>query len=410
VNTFEALRGALSNLAAHKLRSSLTMLGMIFGVGAVIAMLSIGAGAEQQAMEMIERMGLHNIIVRAKQFKDEEAQEVRKKSLGVSLRDAQAIREGVPGVELATARVEIQTYKIMAPGTSSEADVYGVSHHQDELSHLQLASGRFLDALDEARHAQVCVLGPGIAKDLFGYEPAVGREFKINDIWCEVVGVLRPSGGGNSFQGVDIGSTAEEIYLPVTTAMRKFERDALFSPVDEIIVRLDGAVPAQVTADAVKNLLDRLHAGEDDFELVVPQALLEQSRRTQRLFNIVMGCIAGISLLVGGIGIMNIMLATVLERTREIGIRRATGARRADIRLQFIIESFAISLLGGLTGVVMGVAIAGGVAIYADWPTVVTAASILLSTGVSLAVGLISGIYPAVRAAALDPIDALRYE
>jgi putative ABC transport system permease protein len=160
----------------------------------------------------------------------------------------------------------------------------------------------------------------------------------------------------------------------------------------------------------VRSLLERLHGGVDDYELVVPEALLEQSRRTQRLFNIVMGCIAGISLLVGGIGIMNIMLATVLERTREIGVRRAVGARREDIRRQFIIESFSISALGGVSGIVVGVAIARIVAAYAGWPTVVTLTSIALSTGVSVAVGLASGLYPAVRAAALDPIEALRYE
>ena len=208
----------------------------------------------------------------------------------------------------------------------------------------------------------------------------------------------------------DVAGTADQIYIPVSTALRKFERDPLEAPLDEIIVRLDPSVSSRTAASAIRGLLDRLHAGADDFEMVVPEALLEQSRRTQRLFNIVMGCIAGISLLVGGIGIMNIMLATVLERTREIGVRRAIGARKADIRRQFIIEAFAISAIGGVVGIVVGVAIARIVAAYADWPTVVTLASILLSTGVSITVGLVSGIYPAARAAELDPIEALRYE
>ena len=406
----EAFRGALANLAAHKLRSALTMLGMIFGVGAVIAMLSIGAGAERQALGMIERLGLHNILVRAKQMKRDELEEIRKKSVGVSRRDAQAILDGVPGVLLAEPRIEVETFKIMSKGRRTEARVHGVSHRRAELSHLVIHEGRFLDPLDEREHAQVCVVGPRVVRDLFGYEKPVGRRLKINDIWFEVVGVLRPSVGGSSFQGVNIGSTADEIYLPFTTAMRKFDRDPLEAPLDEIVVRLDSTGSPQVTAAAIGSLLDRLHSGAADYDLVVPEALLEQSRRTQRLFNIVMGCIAGISLLVGGIGIMNIMLATVLERTREIGVRRAVGARRSDIRTQFIIESFAISLLGGVAGVVMGVGIARVVAAYAGWPTVVTLLSILLSTGVSVAVGLASGIYPAVRAAELDPIDALRYE
>ena len=406
----EALRSAVENLAAHKLRSALTMLGMIFGVGAVIAMLSIGAGAERQALEMIDRLGLRNVLVRNPKLKQDDLQELRKKSVGVSPRDARAIAETVPGVDLVAPRVEVETYKILAAGAKTEARVLGVHHRQDDLARLQVVDGRFLDAYDESSHAQVAVVGPRVARDLFGYEPAVGRVLKINDVWFEVVGVLSRSEGAASIQGVAVGTTADEIYLPVSTAIRKFDRDPLQSPLDEIVVRLDGAQSPLRTAEAIRALLDRLHAGAADFELVVPEALLEQSRRTQRLFNIVMGCIAGISLLVGGIGIMNIMLATVLERTREIGVRRAVGARRLDIRLQFIIESFTISLLGGLAGIVVGGAIAAGVAAYAGWPTVVTALSVLLSTGVSVAVGLVSGIYPAVRAAKLDPIDALRYE
>jgi len=406
----EAFRTASDNLTAHKLRSSLTMLGMIFGVGAVIAMLSIGSGAERQAMEMIDRLGLRNILVRAKELKQEELNEIRKKSPGLSPRDAQAILEAVPGAELVAPRVAIEPYKILSAEGKTEAKVYGVSFRQAGLARLGVAEGRFLDPADEKEHAQVCVIGPAIRRDLFGYGPALGGDLKINDVWFEVVGILDPAGGASSFQGVAVGSTTREIYVPVTTAVRKFDRDPLKSPLDEIVVRLDPAASPSRSSALVRALVDRLHGGAADFELVVPEALLEQSRRTQRLFNIVMGCIAGISLLVGGIGIMNIMLATVLERTREIGVRRAVGARRSDIRTQFIIESFSISLAGGLAGVVLGVAIARTVAAYAGWPTVVTIGSVLLSTGVSIAVGLVSGIYPAVRAADLDPIEALRYE
>lgn len=412
----EATRSALENLAAHKLRSALSMLGMIFGVGAVIAMLSIGAGAERQALDLIDRMGLRNVLVRDKELEPDEAQEIRKKSLGVSQRDAQAILEGVPGAVRTAPRVEIDPYKILATGTKADAQVHGVSHEHDRLAHLEIAEGRFLDALDEARHAQVCVIGPAVRRDLFGFGPALGKHVKVNDVWLEVVGVLVDHGGSEGSEGsqeldgVAVGSTSGEIYLPFTTAVRKFDRDPLKAPLDEIIVELkEGASPSSA-ATVIDSLLDRLHAGAGDFEVVVPEALLEQSRRTQRLFNIVMGCIAGISLLVGGIGIMNIMLATVLERTREIGVRRAVGARQQDIRTQFVVESFSISLIGGLSGIVMGLAIAKGVAMWAGWPTVVTLASILLSTGVSVGVGLASGIYPAMRAATLDPIEALRYE
>jgi putative ABC transport system permease protein len=407
----EAWRGALDNLAAHKLRSALTMLGMIFGVGAVIAMLSIGAGAERQALEMIEGLGLRNVLVRAKtQFKPDELRELRTKSLGVSPRDAQAILEGVPGVSLVAPRMEVATWKILGDAAATRLRVLGVSHRQGELASLVVESGRFIDPLDELRHEQVCVIGASAARALYGHEPPVGRDLKINDVWFVVVGVLAAGEGTGSFQGVAVGNVDEEIYVPITTALRKFDRDPLQAPLDEIVVRLDESVEPRAAAMTMRGLIDRLHAGADDFELVVPEALLEQSRRTQRLFNLVMGCIAGISLLVGGIGIMNIMLASVLERTREIGVRRAVGARQADIRQQFIIESFAISLLGGVAGIAMGLAISRGVAAWAGWPTVVTMASIALSTGVSVAVGLVSGIYPALRAARLDPIDALRWE
>ena len=406
----ESFQSALDNLGAHKLRSALTMLGMIFGVGAVIAMLSIGAGAERSALEMIERLGLRNVILRSKEMKDEELEEVRKKSQGLSWRDAQAIQDAVPGVELVAARVTIDPYKVLAAGTKTKAKVSGVSFRQADIARFDLVEGRFLDALDERDHAQVCVIGTGVRRDLFGYGAAVGNDLKVNDVWLTVVGVLRDSGGSSSFEGVQLGSTSHEIYVPVTTASRKFDRPPLKAPLDEIIVRLEPDAEPRAASAVVRELVDRIHGGAGDFDLVVPEALLEQSRRTQRLFSIVMGCIAGISLLVGGIGIMNIMLATVLERTREIGVRRAVGARRLDIRNQFIIESFSISAVGGVLGIAAGLVIAKVVAIYAGWPTVVTLTSIALSTGVSIAVGLASGIYPAVRAAELDPIDALRYE
>jgi len=395
----EIFATALGNLAARKLRTALTMLGMVFGVGAVIAMLSIGAGGEQKALESIGRLGLQNVIVKAKEVKPEDRQELRKKSLGVSLRDGEAIAEAVPNVERVLPRVEVKAYKILATGGKAKGKVLGLSADYAAVADVPIAEGRFFDKKDQAEHAQVCVVGPNIRRDLFGYGPAIGRQVKINDVWLEVIGILR--GDDNA---------AKEIWIPVSTAMRKFDRDPLDAPVDELVVKVKDGVSTGATAELIRPLLDRLHGGADDYEIVIPEALLEQRRQTQRIFNIVMGSIAGISLLVGGIGIMNIMLASVMERTREIGVRRAIGARRVDIRAQFVIESFAISLLGGVTGVVIGILLAKIVAAYAGWPTVITFTSLIVSTGVSMTVGLVSGLYPATRAAELDPIEALRYE
>jgi putative ABC transport system permease protein len=409
----EALRAALSSLGAHKLRSALTMLGMIFGVGAVIAMLSIGAGAEREALALVERLGLHNVLVRAKSLSPAEQQEVRRRSPGLSDRDGAAIAEGVPGVHRVASRVRIEPYEVRsASRRAAGVEVSGVEPVQAEISHLGIAEGRFLDPLDEREHGQVCVLGAAVRRELFGVGPALGQLVKVDDVWLEVVGVLAgdEGSGGETFQGVALGSPAHELYLPAATAERKFERPVLQSPLDEILVNLEPGVSAALAAAPIGNLLERLHGGAADYEIVVPEVLLAQSRRTQRLFNLVMGCIAGISLLVGGIGIMNIMLATVLERTAEIGLRRAVGARRGDIRFQFVVEAFALSLIGGLTGIAAGLAIARTVAAFAGWHTVVTPAAILLATGVAMAVGLASGLYPATRAAALDPIEALHYE
>ncbi|HSN55847.1 MAG TPA: ABC transporter permease [Candidatus Sulfomarinibacteraceae bacterium] len=406
----DAFRTALDNLAGHKLRSALTMLGMIFGVGAVIAMLSIGEGAEREAMAMIERLGVRNILVRDVEMRDEDLQEVREKSPGVSPRDAVAIADAVPGVERTCPRTTVEPHTVSAAGRTADATAHGVGSDYADLTSLDLARGRFLDAFDVSTHAQVCVIGEGVRRQLFGAGQAIGSPLKVNELWLEVVGVLAPAGRDASVQGVALGSTDLDIYLPVSTAIRKLDLPLLEAPLDEIIVRLaDDANPVEA-ARLADELLDRLHGGEDDYELVVPEALLEQSRKTQRLFNIVMGAIAGISLLVGGIGIANIMLATVFERTREIGVRRAMGARRDDIRTLFLMESFAISVLGGVAGVVLGLVISKVVAASAGWSTVVTLWSVLLAFGVSMAVGIGSGLYPALRAATLNPIDALRWE
>ena len=408
----ESFTGALRNLGKHKMRTALTMLGMIFGVGAVIAMLSIGAGGEKKALEAIGKLGLRNVIVRAKLVKPDERAELRKKSLGVSLRDAEAIMEAVPNVERVLPKIEVKPYKIMSATRKTRGKVFGISSQYREVATVKLAEGRFFDGRDEREHAQVAVIGQEIRRNLFGYGSPLGKQFKVNDVWLEVIGVLAsdPVGASSGGDSLPATSSAEEVWIPVSTAMRKFDRDPLDAPLDELMVTVKEDVSPRSVAELIKPLVDRLHGGADDYEVVVPEALLEQQRQTQRIFNIVMGSIAGISLLVGGIGIMNIMLASVLERTREIGVRRAIGARRGDIRAQFVIESFAISVIGGVAGIIIGIVLARLVAAYAGWPTVITISSLILSTGVAMTVGLVSGIYPANRASELNPIEALRYE
>ncbi|MBV8761082.1 MAG: ABC transporter permease, partial [Deltaproteobacteria bacterium] len=269
----DAFATALGSLAEHKLRTTLTMLGMMFGVGAVIAMLSIGAGAEKQALSLIDRLGTRNVVVRGKQFKQEELEEIRKKSIGLSQRDVEAIQEAVPGVSFAAPKIDIDPYKVIAAGSKTTAQVYGVGHRHREVTPFALVEGRFIDEPDETHHAQVAVIGAGVRRDLFGADPALGKDVKINDVWFEVIGVLAPEPAPpTAVQGVSVSSTEHEIYLPFTTALRKLDHDPLKAPLGEIVVRLDEHAPAAETGAVIGTLLDRLHGGAHDYEIVIPEA------------------------------------------------------------------------------------------------------------------------------------------
>ena len=407
----EYLHVAGTALVRQKLRTLLTMLGMIFGVGAVISMLSIGAGAQAEAMKAIDAMGLRNIIVREKPVEQDDLYTTRERSLGLSLRDVEGIRAVATGVIVASPRKRVRADRVLSEYGRTEGQVLGVGHSWFGLQNLRVAEGAPFDRVEESTFQRVCVLGSRARQELFAFYDPIGKAVKIHDVWFTVIGTLRSQNlPGDSFQGVEIESGDASIFIPITTALKMFDRQKLESELDEVVLQVAPGASIETNSLLINNILRDLHGGETDFTLVVPEELLAQSRKTRRIFNIVMGGIAGISLLVGGIGIMNIMLASVLQRTREIGVRRAVGAKRRDILSQFLFEAVLISLLGGLIGVVLGFSIAWGVAAFSEWKTVVTGFSILLSFTFSVAVGIIFGTYPARNAAQLDPIEALRYE
>jgi len=387
------------------------MLGMIFGVGAVIAMLSIGAGAQEESLRAIANLGIRNIIIQAKEFTNEELRQIRTESLGVSMRDVEALQNVLKPAPLITAVRVLRTYQVNSETARSDSRILGVSHTYPEIQNLRILQGSFFNIREENDNAQVCVLGIAAKQKLFGFEDALGKQIKVNDVWLTVVGVLGDAAVERSeFEGVKVQNPNNDIFIPITTALRKFDVGSIENELNEIIVKIDDNANIREQSATINNLMSVMHRYVDDYSIVVPEKLLEQNQKTQDIFNIVMGAIASISLLVGGIGIMNIMLASVLERTSEIGLRRAIGARKIDIRIQFVVEAFAISFIGGLIGVGLGYAISNAVAIFSGWSTIVTASSIVLAFGVSSFIGLVFGIYPAVQASNLDPIECLRYE
>jgi putative ABC transport system permease protein len=404
----------LSSLLAHKLRSLLTMLGMIFGVGAVVAMLSITAGAEKQMMSFIDQLGVNNIIVEAHEAVDRnELQQIRAISPGLTFRDFRAISENVQGLEAITPRKRFKPQRVLPKTAQDPPQLIGVLPNFIEINSLKLIAGRFFGPEENLRSEPVCVLGESAKLNLLGYDDAIGKYVKINDVWLQVIGVLTPQASSDSdVEGVQALNRNNLVIAPLNTVMRRFEDNNswLKDEIDGIYMRVTSGTDSVETANVVRAILSATHKDAGDFTVIVPAGLLEERRRTQFIFKVVMICIAGISLLVGGIGIMNIMLATVLERTREIGIRRAIGARQGDIIRQFLMEAVLISIVGGLIGIGFGFTLSRLIASAAGWSTVVTTSSIAIAFGVSVFIGLLFGIYPAVQAARLDPIEAIRYE
>lgn len=408
----ELLMG-MASLYAHKLRSLLTMLGMIFGVGAVVAMLSITEGAQKEMMSFIDQLGVNNIIVEAREAVDRnELQSVRAVSPGLSFRDFRAIKENVSGLAAITPRKRFKPQKLLPKTNQEQPQLIGVYPNYVEINSLKLVSGRFFNEDEDRDSAPVCVLGETAKVNLLGYDNAIGKFVKVNDTWLQVIGVLTPQATGDDVEGMQASNRNNLIIAPLNTVMRRFEDNTSYlkDEIDGIYMKVGPGVDSIDTSNVVRAILTATHKDAGDFTVIVPAGLLEQKKQTQFIFNVVMICIAGISLLVGGIGIMNIMLATVLERTREIGIRRAIGARQGDIVRQFLTEAVLISIVGGLIGIAFGVTLSKVIAGAAGWSTVVTTSSIVVAFGVSVFIGLLFGIYPAVQAAKLDPIEAIRYE
>jgi len=404
----------VENLRLHKLRTLLTMLGMIFGVAAVVSMLSIGAGAQQQMMAFIEQLGVRNLIVEAKEAATwQDLRNVRKISPGLTFRDWRVIKANINGIVETAPRKRFTPSKMLPKPQRDMPVIYGVEPSYFRIAGLQVVAGRWFDAQENDHAAAVCVLGDGARAGLYGSQDPLGQYVKVNEQWFHVIGVVAPQ---LTVQGASSGLPTQDLnnllYVPLYTALDRLEdtNSDMKDEIDGIYLQMLPSVDILSTAEVVRGILNSTHGGARDFSVVAPAELLAEQKRTQRIFEGVMVAIASISLLVGGIGIMNIMLAGILERTREIGVRRAVGARRVDIVRQFLIEATLISIVGGLMGIAFGFGMSRVIALLAGWSTIVTLSSILLAFLVSVSVGLIFGTYPAVKAARLDPVEAIRYE
>jgi putative ABC transport system permease protein len=365
-------------------------------------------------MALIEQMGVHNLIVEAKETVEWQAhQKVRKLSPGLTLKDYRVIHDDLEGIVAATPRKQLTPSKIIPKAQQGMPNVMGVNATYPQIAGLHVMSGRFFDQRDDDHGSAVCVLGAAAKWSLFGSSNPIGQYVKVNEQWFHVIGVVSPQLSSQSdSSGAASVDVNNNIYIPLQSAFLRLEDSYsdVRDEIDGIYFNLADDANIPESAQVVRAVLDSSHHGADDFSIVVPAELLAEQKRTEHLFNTVMVAIASISLLVGGIGIMNIMLASILERTREIGLRRAVGARQSDIVRQFVVEATMISFAGGTIGVVFGFFISRLIAWLAGWSTIVTFSSIALAFLVSISVGLVFGIYPATKAARLDPVEAIRYE
>jgi putative ABC transport system permease protein len=419
----------VKSLWMHRLRSTLTTLGIIFGVASVIAMLAIGEGASQDAQEQIARLGSRNVII--KTVKPPEEQDASGESstmldYGLTYSDAERFRNGIPDVEVIVP-IRRLTEQAWYRNRKASIEIVGTVPWHPDTSPIKLKMGRFLSSTDMHYKQSVCAVDERVVRELFAFDDPLGQDVKIASDYYRVVGIVSAqssNSGSNGLSGEasstqDGAANVANIYIPLTTVKDRFGEISLqFSgtsrniekvELQEIIVKVGTMENVLPVRDILGTLLSRFHK-KPDYQVIVPLELLKQAERTKLIFSIVLGSIAAISLVVGGIGIMNIMLATVSERTREIGIRRALGAKKNDIIIQFLSETLILTLAGGVLGIILGSLIPFLVTYFGHMPTVITTTSLILSFGISAAVGITFGLYPAYRAANMDPIESLRHE
>lgn len=436
---------AFEAIMANKLRSLLTALGIIFGVAAVISMLAIGNGARQEILDQMKLVGVNNILIQPIIEQSEEAVEAVEKesdkkrfSPGLTLLDVAAMKEVLPCIEKISPEVIIET-SIVKDGIRKSAKLVGVNNDYFDMGNFELQTGSLFSEPQIINGEQVCVIGKGVQTRFFSTEDPIGKFIKCGPLWFKIVGVLKERvkiEDREEGQKLGIRNSSMDVYVPLHTMLIRYKNRALvnkskikksqeeasegesletkrrenYHQLDRLVVQVKETEDMQPAAEVIARMLERRHYGVVDYEITIPELLLKQQQRTKDIFKYVLGAIAGISLLVGGIGIMNIMLASVLERIKEIGIRQAIGATRQDIILQFLIEAVILSVSGGLFGIFLGVSLSLIVSYLFDISTLISIWSIVISFGVAAIIGLIFGITPAKRAAEQDPITSLRYE
>ena len=436
--TLSNLRIATNALWDNKVRSILTALGIIFGVAAVITMLAIGKGAQEEILSQIKLVGVNNIEIkpiveqREEEVGAEQGKEEQKKfSKGLDLKDAQSIQQVIPSVSKLSPEIILDTY-VINNGIRRTAKLIGVTPSFFDISNINIRKGNMFSDYQLEHAEAVCIIGSGIAKKFFTGGEALGKELKCGSQWLKVIGITEDIAvSQKAKENLGIRDYNMDIYTPINTMLVRYEdRGKLvadhggnwdedeentnvnfnYHQVDRMVVQVDESDLLSSSAEIISRMLKRRHNDQVDFEIMIPEHLLKQQQKTKDIFNLVLSAIAGISLLVGGIGIMNIMLASVLERTREIGTRMAIGARKNDIISQFLFESLLISLAGGVIGIVLGIVASVSISHFSEIETIVSPFAILISFGVASATGLIFGISPARKAAMQNPVESLRYE